>query len=80
MVAKTITREEFDQVKDDVEKHEHWIYGNAEPGAKTEICLMKDQLSRINRGVTAVITASITLIVSLLIWLFTDVIPRAIGK
>lgn len=73
-----VTVKEFEAVKVDVEKHEKWIYGNGEPGAKTDICMMKDQLARINKATGWIIGACITVITSILIWLFTTVLPKTL--
>ncbi len=77
-MGTAVTREEFNGVKDDVAKHEKWIYGNGEPGAKTELLIMKEQMDRINKATGWIIGACITVITSILIWLFTAVLPNVV--
>ncbi len=78
-MATAITRDEFEPVKNDVEKHEHWIYGNGEPGAKAELLIMKEQMDRINKATGWIIGACITVITGVLLWLFTAVLPKVVS-
>ena len=78
MGTAAVSRDEFNQVKEDVEKHDHWIYGNGNPGAKTDIEMLKEYVASGKKRDAVLISAGITLMVGVLIWLLTVVLPKLV--
>jgi len=61
---------------------QEFVNGNGKKGAKERLGLLErdvDEIkSNINKSTGAIITAAVTLIVGVLLWIFTTLIPAAI--
>jgi len=60
-----------------------WVNGNGHPGAKTRLALIEDNLGEIKETLkwlrNAVSGLILTIVGALLIWVFTNLIPRLLA-
>ncbi len=62
----------------DIEDVLEWMNGNGVPGAKTRLKVLENNMVEIIGSMKWVRGAAGTLIIGILIWVFTDLIPNAI--
>ena len=62
----------------DIEDVLMWMNGNGVPGAKTRLKVLERDMAEISESMKWVRGAAGTLIVGILIWVFTTLIPNAI--
>ncbi len=85
-MATVVAAAELRELRKKVDEHECWIDGNGNPGAKTRLALLERAIPDIRKDLTKIrkrfdwiLGVLVAILVPVLIWLITDVIPRAFG-
>lgn len=83
MAGSAITTKEFAALKDVVCKHDDFIDGNGNKGAKTRIELLEESVRRIEKSIEKMNDRIVMLIItiggSVAIWFITNEMPKIIA-